>query len=364
MTPTKTFTLSVSCLALLLTVLSFVQTATAFQESTIGTPPGVATKPVGYVNWPLKTTGGMQFWTDWKHVGGWRIQENSETGHYRLVDSNDVRRAWGNFAHCQRELETQIKNGKTKQISGRVVILLHGLVRSSNSMNTMESYLKNVRYSTVNFSYASSRKKVGDHAIALKSVIDGLGPDVTDIYLVAHSLGNIVIRRYLHNTADVRSGGHGDSRIRRIVMIGPPNQGSKVARTFRDSRIFRAVAGRSGDQLARQWDSLNPKLATPKMQFGIIAGGQQENSFSNPLVRGKDDFTVSTEETKLVGAADFLVRPLLHGTMMNQPLVLESTSRFFQHGYFLSAAERNPLTKFEQNSRSAESAKGTRRLGR
>jgi pimeloyl-ACP methyl ester carboxylesterase len=334
-------------------LLSTPQTATAFQNPSAALPQGSSDKPVGYANWPLKTTGGLQFWTDWKNVGGWRIQENSETGHFRLVDGDDVRRAWGNCSHCQLELNRRLAAGKVNPAKGRVVILLHGLVRTSNSMNTMESYLKNVGYSTVNFGYASSRKKVCDHAAALKSVIDGLGNEVTDIYFVAHSLGNIVIRRYLHETENHLSGGHGDSRIRRIVMIGPPNQGSKVAQAFKNSQIFRICAGQSGDQLARDWDKLEPKLTTPKVEFGIIAGGQSGDMLGNPLIRGKDDYTVSTEETKLIGASDFLVRPLLHGTMMNQPLVLEATARFFQHGYFVSKAERTPLLKIEMPTQNA-----------
>lgn len=336
----------------------------AFQSSTATRRPGNPDKPVGFVNWPLKTTGGMQFWTDWKNVGGWRIQENSKTGHFRLVDNQDIRRAWGNFSHCQGELNRQLAAGKLIPVKGRVVILLHGLVRTSNSLNTMESYLKNVGYSTVNFGYASSRKKVGDHAAALKSVIDGLGNEVTDIYFVAHSLGNLVIRRYLHETEDRLSGGQGDPRIRRIVMIGPPNQGSKVARTFKNSQIFRACAGQSGDQLARDWDRLKPKLATPKVEFGIIAGGQSGDMLGNPLIRGKDDYTVSTEETKLIGATDFLVRPLLHGTMMNQPLVLEATARFFQHGYFVSKADRTPLLKIEVPGQNASRDGHAKRLQR
>lgn len=324
-------------------ILSLSPSADACQAPSQTPLPDNSEKPQGYTNWPLKTTGGMQFWTDWKNVGGWRIQENSETGHFRLVDHDNVRRAWGNFAHCQHELKTRLKTGIVNPARGRVVILLHGLVRTSNSMNTMDSHLKNIGYSTINFGYASSRKKVGDHAAALRSVIEGLGTEITDIYLVAHSLGNIVIRRYLYDTNNRVTGGHGDPRIRRIVMIGPPNQGSKVARTFKNSQIFRVCAGQSGDQLARNWNELRLKLAVPKVEFGIIAGGQSGESSGNPLIGGKDDYTVSTEETKLAGATDFLVRPLIHGTMMNQPLVLDATARFFRLGYFVSKAQRIPL---------------------
>ena len=88
---------------------------------------------------------------------------------------------------------------------------------------------------------------------------------------------------------------------------------------------------------------MSPQLATPTAEFGIIAGGQQNESYSNFLLEGKDDFTVSVEETKLAGASDFMVHPLVHGTMMNQPIVLEATTRFFTKGFFTSAEKRISL---------------------
>ena len=312
--------------------------------------PNSAT-PVGYINWPLKTVGGMQFWTDWKNVGGWRVQENSETGHCRLLDPNDVRHAWGDFAHCQQELINRIANDRVQPATGQVVILLHGLNRSSYSLSAMESHLKEAGYATVNFTYASSRKNVVSHAAALKTVIDGLGQDVTDIHFVAHSLGNIVIRRYLFETAEQADGVQGDPRIRRIVMLGPPNQGSEMAAAIKNNLIFRTVAGSCGDELASGWKDLEAKLATPNVEFGIIAGAQDDESLSNPFVAGNDDLTVSVEETKLLGATDFLMAPLVHGTMMNQPSVLEATARFFKEGYFVSAEKRTPLIKAEASTR-------------
>ena len=315
-------------------------------QSAMGQPENSSgQKPEGYLNLPVKTGGGMQFWTDLQNVSDWRIQQNSETGHCRLIDPKLVRRAWGNFAHCQQSLEQRIQTGEVVRPVGPVVILLHGLVRSSNSMNVMEKHLQGQGFTTVNFSYASSRKPVGEHAVALKSVIDGLGDQVTEIHFVAHSLGNIVIRRYLHDTTNHQTGLNGDSRVRRIVMLGPPNQGSRVAQTFKNNHLFRACAGKCGDQLAGDWGQVSAQLATPSGEFGIIAGGQENEAFSNFLLEGKDDYTVSVEETKLPGASDFFVQPLLHGTMMNQPVVLEATTRFFKHGYFTSATGRTPLVR-------------------
>jgi len=308
-------------------------------------------KPIGYLNWQMPTLGGQQFWTDVRYASGWRIQQNSQTGHFRLLDPRNVRHAWGNRLHCDQALDQLIVKGNAKPYTGKVVIVLHGLIRTSSSMTTMAKHLRDEgKYATINFQYASTRKSVGDHAIALKSVIDQLGPNVTEINFVGHSLGNIVVRRYLGDTRDPLTGKQGDSRINRVVMIGPPNQGSKMARILKSSVLFGTIAGVSGAELSRGWGVLQPSLATPTCEFGIIAGGQEsDENLSNFVLKGKDDFTVSLEETKLVGAHDLLVRPLFHSTMMNQKITLDATLNFFQNGYFISAEQRNPITSLQGN---------------
>ncbi len=317
-------------------------------------------QPTGYLNLPMKTLGGAQFWTDVRYAGKWRIQQNSETNHCRLLNQNNFRQAWGNRLHCDQKLNQAIANRRTQLNSGKLVIVLHGLIRTSGSMSAMAKFLEEKDgYSTINFQYASTRKSVGDHAMALRSLIDNLGPKVTEIYFVGHSLGNIVVRRYLADTFNPETGVQGDPRIKRIVMIGPPNQGSAMAQVLKKSFLFHTIAGVSGAELSRTWDQLAPTLATPKVEFGIIAGGQaSEKNLSNFVLNGPDDFTVSVEEAKLPGASDFLVRPLLHSTMMHKPVTLNATFSFLENGYFVSAQQRNPIvanaaTPTQQNNADA-----------
>lgn len=308
--------------------------------------PG-APDDTGNYNLKLKTMGGTQFWTDVRVEGNWRIQQNSEFKHFRLLDKANVRQAWGTQEVCDQLLNSKLDDGSVKANGSKseaVVILLHGLIRSGNSMSTMEKHLSNAGFETINFRYASTRRLVADHAAALKSVIDGLSPDVKEINFVCHSLGNIVVRHYLADNTDPVTGQQGDERVCRMVMMGPPNQGSKVARLFKKSMAFKMIAGASGRQLSESWSQLEPHLATPKFEFGIIAGGQADDAkFGNFMLKGKDDFTVSVEETKLVGASDFLVEPLVHSTMMNQPLTLESTERFLKQGHFRDDGSRFPI---------------------
>ena len=290
----------------------------------------------------LKTLGGKQFWTDIRNCGGWRIQENSVSGHFRLIDPANRRYVWGRFEECKRQLDQKIESNEAIYPSGRIVVVLHGLIRATGSMRRLARYLDNQSSLTaVDFEYASTRRPIADHAKALKSVIDHLGDSVTEINFVGHSMGNIVVRHYLQ---DLKSEEDTDHRFKRMVMIGPPNQGSKVARVLSRFFLFRWVTGPSGQELGIGWPEFKSSLAIPDFEFGIIAGGQKNpDRFSNFLLPGPDDFTVSVEETQLAGARDFLVRPLLHATMMRNADTLKATLHFLENGCFTAEDSRQPL---------------------
>lgn len=299
--------------------------------------------PRSKLNWQTKTLGGKQFWTDVRIDGGWRVQQNSETGHFRLIDADNIRQAWGSRAACELELDQKVAAEIVTPYSGKMVILLHGLGRSYDCMNPLAAALRQQGYQTISFGYASTRADIHSHAAALKSVIAHLGDDVTEINFVGHSLGNIVVRRYVGGEQQPTPQ-MPDPRIASMVMLGPPNHGSKMARNVENSLAFKMVAGTSGQQLAGGWDKFSSSLGTPKFRFGIIAGGQKSDSdINNILVPGKDDFTVGVEEAKLAGATDFLVAPLFHSSMMMDSNVIAWTSRFLKHGYFVSAEERQPV---------------------
>ncbi len=61
--------------------------------------------PPQYPNLKVKTLGGRQLWGDVQFFHGWRIQQQVYTRHYRLLDANDVRHAWGTLEQCQARLK-------------------------------------------------------------------------------------------------------------------------------------------------------------------------------------------------------------------------------------------------------------------
>ena len=47
-------------------------------------------------NIPFPTMGGEVFWDNICGNAGWKLQRNMFSGHYRILDPNNIRHAWGN----------------------------------------------------------------------------------------------------------------------------------------------------------------------------------------------------------------------------------------------------------------------------
>jgi pimeloyl-ACP methyl ester carboxylesterase len=284
------------------------------------------------------------YWTDELVFHDWRIQRHADNGRYRLLDGESIEHASGRFDDCQHRLDEIKRQRKLPAVSGQVVLVLHGLGRTRLSNDALVDYLREKTTHTVlSVGYASTREDVAAHARALSKVIDNLGDQVTEMNFVAHSLGNLVIRRYMAEQRDAAGHCKHDPRIKRIVMVGPPNNGARMAKLVGRSELFEKITGESGRALARDWDTFCKSLCTPDCEFGIIAGGRGDGAGYNPLLLGDDDLVIGVEEAKLPGARDFTVIEGMHAWMMLNPAVHAAALRFLEHGYFISEERRQPL---------------------
>ncbi len=291
-------------------------------------------------NIPTPTMGGKQLWTDWIYQHGYRIQQNVLTGHYRLLSPQDFRLAWGTKAACKKRLDSTLQDKSLGPMTGRVVIVLHGLTRTRGAMTLLENHIQqNSDIQVANIGYASTRTSIDEHARALASVIEHM-PGVDEISFLGHSMGNIVVRYYL-GTINPES----DPRFHRMVMLGPPNHGSRLASVLKDNLIFKTFWGTAGQQLSeRGWDDTSKQLATPSFEFGVIAGASPESSYiENPWIEGDNDLVVTVDEARLIGGTDFYQQDLWHSTMMRDESVLMAALTFLEHGYFVSEADRKPI---------------------
>ena len=304
----------------------------------------LATGQAGSLLSSQPTFGGKQFWSDLFVHQDCRIQENVLTGHCRLLDESNRRRATGSFDECLLAFESQRNQLELSPLRPRVVLVLHGLGRSRQSMAGMVSYLReSTELSVLNVSYASTRRKIGDHARSLAQVVKHLPAEVSEVNFVAHSMGNLVIRHLMRDLR-MNPGLLKEKRLGRFVMLAPPNRGAMLAKRFQDNPVFRVFWGTSGGEIAN-WKSLAPQLAIPACEFGIVAGGKGDAQGRNPLIAGDDDFVVAVDETFLPGASDFIVVPALHAVIMDSKHAQAATLRFLEHGYFMSGTERRPLAR-------------------
>ncbi len=304
----------------------------------------------------VPTMGGKQFWSDELFFHKWRIQRNVFTGHYRLLDEQDRRHASGTYDQCRDALdEIKLKQG-LPPMKGKAVIVLHGLFRSRNSMDSLCDYLaEHGGYEIFNVTYPSTRDEIGEHARSLAHIIDNLD-GIEELNFVGHSMGNIIIRHYLGDLQRQAAEKNQDSTapnaertrrpaFHRFVMLAPPNHEAQMATAFGDNFLYKTISGQSGQQLGRQWKDFECKLAVPDFEFAIIAGGKNSDKGYNPLLSGDNDGTITVESAKLPGARDFIVLPVLHTFIMNDSKVQELTLQFLQKGYLVSQSQCHPLDK-------------------
>lgn len=297
-------------------------------------------------NLELPTLGGKQFWTDYRWWNGYRLQYNHTLDHWRLIDSNSIRKGWGS-KEAMLELLQQIKSNKSEKDPGaveappelkEVYLLMHGLMRTASSMKPVEQeILKQSGDRRIDFDqgsrtiiklqYASTRASIASHAQAFRELVENL-PGKPRLKIAGHSLGNIVTRLAIAQWNE-----QGDpcgvlSRIDRVVMMGPPNQGSSFAKRLSQLGLFEMITGSSGMQLGPQWEGLSTNLGIPPCPFMIIAGDLTGTSIQNPLLSGPNDVVVTVQETKLEGMSELKVFPVLHSFLMQDARCVETGVEF------------------------------------
>ncbi|MDG2129841.1 MAG: alpha/beta fold hydrolase [Fuerstiella sp.] len=282
----------------------------------------------------VKTLGGLQFWGDLKYFHGWRIQRNVLTSHYRLLDPDNNRYCSGSVEECESRLQMIAAERKMPAMSGKAVVLIHGIGRSSKSFEPMARTLTDRGYTVVKFDYPSTRVPIQESAEYLHQVMDSL-TGIESIDVVVHSMGGLVLRSYLQT--------HDDTRLHRAVMLGVPNSGAQIADFLKNNPVFKMILGPAGQQLVTESDGLISGLPTPDFEFGVLAGGRGAIRGYNPLLPGDNDSTVTVASTRLPGARDFICMPVIHTFLMTDPQAITATCCFLEHGRFSRDRAPSPI---------------------
>ena len=198
-------------------------------------------------------------------------------------------------------------------------------------MRPIERALRGHGYQVLNLRYESRRADIATLAAEVAAAIDAWNA-TEQLDFVAHSLGAIVLR------AAVADALLPSKRIRRAVMLGPPNRGSELADVLPKlpvvGQLYTRYFGPAGGELGTDPSSVPSRLPPPTFQVGVIAGTKTLNPFTSRILGGENDGTVRIDRVTLDGVMDTLFVPHSHSMLMASPVVREQTLYFLDSGHF------------------------------
>lgn len=203
------------------------------------------------------------------------------------------------------------------------VVYVHGLWLSGRESLVLRRRLaRYFGFRVHRFRYSTISSNMREITRSLCSFVHSLGS--YPVHLVGHSLGGLVIYRFLQRYPQQPQG--------RVVFLGTPCKPSRVALEAVHIRLVASLMNQSAaEELLRNRE----RRWTMKRDLGIIAGTQ-------PLGVGRFlahfeeacDGTVAVSETRLPGAKDHIVLPVSHLGMLMSARVARETGLFLRDGHF------------------------------
>ena len=232
------------------------------------------------------------------------------------------------LASCATEPQTRVL---ATADSSECVVLLHGLNRSWRMMQPLAEALQEAGFSAVNVDYPSQLGTIEQIApVAVRLGIQSCqAAGANKVHFVTHSIGGILLR-YENEREPIENLG-------RVVMLGPPNQGSELIDRTMDWPGIEVVSGPAGMQLGTDANSMPARLGPIDFELGVIAGTRTVNILASAMLPDLDDGKVTVARTQVDGMSDFLVVARSHRYISRGDVVVRNTESFLKTGRFLDA---------------------------
>lgn len=207
----------------------------------------------------------------------------------------------------------------TSKVPRDWVVLLHGLFATSHSMRKLEKRISEMGYMVLNWGYPTWLRSTEQNARNLLVDLAALqnDPSVRTINFVTHSMGGILARCALHLG--------GDAKVKRLVMLAPPNRGSYLTRISLGPFAWCLPA------IAELTES--PSGLPSRLEAASLDGSSQVEI---GVIAGSRDLIVPVANTKTSTQREHCVLPTSHLGLPNHETAVSYVLSFLQCGKFSS----------------------------
>ena len=199
------------------------------------------------------------------------------------------------------------------------VVIVHGFGGHRLLMAPLARSLRQAGLATINWGYRSLLGDIETHANRLRQELERLDQhdDTQLLHVVAHSMGSLVVRQALLAGRV--------NKLRRIVLLCPPNRGSHVATRFGRTRLVG-----SWGRICRTFTQLSD---CPE-GFAALLPDNLGQHYDVAIIAAERDFVVDRHSTHLPGVKQHTVVPGLHSSMLFQHTTSRLVVNFLKQGQF------------------------------
>jgi pimeloyl-ACP methyl ester carboxylesterase len=205
--------------------------------------------------------------------------------------------------------------------SREAVLLLHGAWMNPLVMAYLAHFLRGEGFAAHALGYRTIRDPLEAHLSRLAKRVGQL--DAPLVHLVGHSLGGVIVMRYLQRVAD--------PRVRRAVLLGAPVAGCRAAAGFAERAGGELMMGQS----LGVWREPVDVSVDSRFEVGAIAGTRALGLGAAVMhLPTPNDGVVCVDETRFPALQDHIEFPVGHTLMLMSSRVASQTASFLKNGAF------------------------------
>ncbi|HJO94020.1 MAG TPA: alpha/beta fold hydrolase [Victivallales bacterium] len=210
--------------------------------------------------------------------------------------------------------------------SRQLIVLAHGFFDNKKTMNYLESGLKSSGYSTFSVNLPTYLGTIDECCFSLRAQIDQLIKQYETVHFVAHSMGGLIIQKYLT--------GYIPCNLGNCVFIATPNRGSKLADIISFVPLVNKIFKSLNELKTDSEHSFNLRDLKTSTKIGIIAGTKNNLITGKLFLSDKSDGRVEIESAKNDFMHDYIEFYYGHREIHKQPEVLNAVKYFINEAKF------------------------------